>query len=1064
MRFFLEDPVWLWTLAAIVPFAWIGLLLFQAMAPIRRWVSIAIRVLLTLALAALLAGAAMMRETNRLAVVAVVDVSGSVERFYQPVRSGADIGGMSAKDARDAAKRFLQATLSDRGIEDLAGLVVFDGQATVASLPGHGRVWEQELIGTGSDGTNIAEALRIAAAIIPPDAAGRVMLFTDGNQTRGDALAAVRDVRSIAGRERRGGLPIDVVPFSYRLKEEVLVEAVDAPPTAPAESTINLRVVLWATQTTQGTLQLLREGSAIDLNGNQPGLGRRVSLSPGRNVVQLEVELGPGRVHRFKALFEPDAKTTFTNQELAGTAPRAVFVGDQVLDNNQGESFTISPGKGSVLLIDGVSNAMENGAGITLAQTLRRAGVDVSVVSPDAAPTQILTLQAYDMVIFENVSVDAIDPAAQEAYVAFVRDLGGGLVMIGGPDSFGAGGWKGTPIATILPVDVELPDRVVAPEVATVFVLDNSGSMKRPVLGSRLSQQQIANDAVALAIGSLDRNDLVGVVTFNSSADTLVPLTPNSEAKQTIETVRDIRSGGGTDMAAGLERAIRLFEGVQVKTKQCVVLTDGKSMRDDELVGLTEKIKKMGVKVSTIAVGDDADTQMLDQVARTGGGTYYHAVNPRSLPKIFLKAVKVVRSPLIREGEFEPAVLASGSAMVSGIRQTPTLGGLVLTRLKKDPTVVQSMISSKGEPLLVSWQVGLGQVVAFTSDAHKWASNWISWPGYERMWVQIVRAASRPPDGRGVQASASASGDDLAVRVEVRNEDGTPATGLTVPATLYEPSGHSREISLTATGPGVYEANVRATETGSYVALVKPSAGSQKLTPAIVGTTLQEGVEFRTLASNDSLIASIAKEGGGRVLDISRPRDVDAFNRRGIKPAEAIISLWTLLMTTALTLFLFDVASRRVAWDRFVSKRFKLPGMERADDVGAAGARQVSSLRARIESSEDTRRAAPSLALSEQDAAALAEAARDRRRAARLAAASAGPSASSDSPAAVPARPSVPATEKTQTAGNGKSMKEQNAARQQDGKGSVQQSDAGEKEQASGLLAAKKRAARRFDE
>lgn len=1047
MRLFLEEPVWLWTLAAVVPFAWLGLLLFQAMAPIRRWVSIAIRVLLTLALASLLAGVAMMRETNKLAIVAVIDVSGSVERFFQPPKNSTDFGGLAAKDARDAAKKFLQATLADRGIEDLAGLVVFDGQTTVAGLPGPGRIWEQELIGTGNDGTNIAEALRIAAAIIPPDAAGRVILFTDGNQTRGDALAAVREVRSIAGRERRGGLPIDVVPFSYRLKEEVLVEAVDTPPTAPAESTINIRVVLWATQATQGTLQLLREGTAIDLNGDAPGLGRRVALAAGRNVVQLEVELGEGRVHRFKALFEPDAKTTFTNQELVGTAPRGVFAGDQVLDNNQGESFTISPGKGSVLLIDGVSSAMEKGAGMTLAQTLRRAGVEVTAVPPELAPTQILALQAYDMVILENVPADAIDPAAQEAYVAFVRDLGGGLVMIGGPDSFGAGGWKGTPIASVLPVDVELPDRIVAPEVATVFVLDNSGSMKRPVLGSRLSQQQIANDAVALAIGSLDRNDLVGVVTFNSDADTLVPLTANTEAKQTIETVRDIRSGGGTDMASGLERAIGLFEGVKVKTKQCVVLTDGKSMRDDELIGLTEKLQQMGVKVSTIAVGDDADTQMLDRVARTGKGTYYHAINPRSLPKIFLKAVKVVRTPLIREGEFQPAVLASGSSMISGIRETPTLTGLVLTRLKKEPTVVQSMISSKGEPLLASWQVGLGQVVAFTSDAHKWASNWISWPGYERMWAQIVRAASRPPDGRGVQASASASGDDLTVRVEVRNDDGTPASGLTVPATLYEPSGHSREINLTATGPGVYEANVRATETGSYVALVKPAAGTKKLTPAIVGTTLQEGVEYRTLASNDSLIAAIAQEGGGRVLDISQPRDVDPYNRRGIKPAEAIISLWMLLMSAALGLFLMDVASRRVAWDRFVSKRFKLPGQERTDDVGAAGVKQVSSLKARIESTEDKRQAQPSLALTDSDAAALAAAAKDRRRAARLAAAGA------TSPASNTPLPVVDAPKSQNADSNLPPISDQ-----------TKNTPAKEAEQGSGLLAAKKRAAKRFDD
>jgi Mg-chelatase subunit ChlD len=1042
MRLYLEEPTWLWLLAGAIVMAWAGLMLFQAMAPVRRWVSVLVRVLLVVALVALLGGLAMLRTTDRLAVVAVVDVSGSVQRFF----SERDADGRQLT-VREGVRRYLERTLGQRQFDDLAGIVVFDGDAATVTLPSQPpqRVWERDLPSPGVDGTNLAEAVRLASAIIPPDAAGRLLVFTDGNQTMGDALEAISQVRSVAGRERRGGLPIDVVPLRYKLGSEVIVEAVDAPPTAPAESTVNVRVVLWATEASTGTLQLLREGVAMDLNGPAAGLGRRVSLSPGRNVVQLEVDLGPGRVHRFKAVYEPDAMDAAN-----ASGAQQIFAGDTVLENNQGQAFTISPGKGSVLLVDGVSGGREAGAGRTLASALGRAGVSVTTVSPEEMPTSILQLQAFDMVILENVSADALDPAAQEAYVAFVRDLGGGLAMVGGPNSFGAGGWKGTPIASILPVDVELPDKIVAPEVATVFVIDNSGSMRRPVLGSRQTQQQLANEATALAINSLDRSDLVGVIAFNSAADVVVRLAPNRDSKDSVERVRGINSGGGTDIAEGLERAIDQFKDLDanpqlaksIKVRQCILLTDGKSMREEELPGLVDQLVKMGVKVNTIAVGDDADTSTLERLARQGGGAYFYAMNPQNLPRIFLKAVRVVRSPLIREGDFGPVVLPSGSAMVAGVREPPVLGGLVLTRLRQEPTVVQSIVAPTGEPVLASWQVGLGQVVAFTSDAHAWADEWLGWPGYERMWSQVVRAASRPADGRGVQATASASGDGLALRVDIRNEDGSPAVGLDVPATIYDPTGGTREVSLESVGPGQYEVRVPTRETGSYVALVKPSANGRRLAPAIVGATLQEGAEFRVLASNDAMIEQIAKAGGGRVLDLANPATANLFDRTGIKPAESISSLWQFMMIATLGLFLLDVATRRVAWDRYVSKRFRLPGSrEQRMPIGAAAV--VGGLRARLDATDERREAAPSLALSDQDAVALAAAARDRRRAARLGGlGNAGVRAETQT-AGGAAATQVPTV-------NAPEIEDRTQKKADDGGG--------------GLLAAKKRAARRFDE
>ncbi|HYF13709.1 MAG TPA: VWA domain-containing protein [Phycisphaerales bacterium] len=1013
MHFFFEDPRWLWLGALAAPLVIVAWRTFDTMTGLRRGVSVAARILLFFLLAAMLAGLSTRRETNKLAVIAVVDRSGSVDRFFP--------GGGERSAA--AVRSFLNEATAERGAEDLVGVVSFDGGPAVTAGASRADGWERQLTPRGVPGTDIAQALQLASAIVPPDAAGRVVLFSDGNQTSGDALEAARAIAARAGMARGGRLPIDVVPLSYALRNEVVVEGVDAPPGAPARSTISVRVLLRSTGPAAGSLRLLREGVDIDLNGDEPGVTRPVALRAGRTVEEVEVTLPAGRVHRFRAVFEPDVAGV---DEARG---RTTLAGDTVTENNEGGAFTIAPDTGTVLL---VTNDPEPALGAVL----ERAGIVVQRTPPDTVPADALALQAFDMVILDNVPADAIGPDVQTLLTSFVRDLGGGLAMVGGPNSFGAGGWKGSRIAEVLPVHLDLPDRVVAPEVATLFIIDNSGSMRRPVLGSPRNQQEIANEATALAIESLDKNDLVGVITFNSSAGVLAELSRNDNAAETARRVRGIGSGGGTDLAEGLERGISQMRGALAKTKQVVILTDGKSQRTEDLPRLVDQLRTMDCKVSTIAVGDDADLATLADLARRGNGAFYHAADPQSLPKVFLKAVRVQRSPLIREGDFRPVTLASGSPITRGLGAVPALGGLVITRPREEPTVTVAMAAPTGEPVLAHWSVGLGQVVAFTSDAgSRWAAGWLGWPGYEAMWLQLVRSAARPAGASPMRADlAPVGGRALRLRLYAADEAGDPVGGASATATVYAPDGTTSELALSPAGAGVFEVLLNADKPGSYIAAVKPRAPGRRIAPVIVGASVQEGDEYRTLASDETLLARVAEATGGRVLSLTRATGAGLFDRRGIAPATAVTPLWKPLMIAALVALLLDIASRRVAWDRYFSRRFRgdlaaqALAIERAAQA-AVGAR-IGSLRDRIERVEDSHAAAPALALSDGDAHALAAAARDRRLRQRL---------GDVTPAPTPAQDSISPN-------------------------SEPRPDRLETEESGGLLAAKRRAARRFDD
>lgn len=979
MRF--DDAIWLLLALIAVPLAAIGWWRFASMSPLRRVAAIGSRGVLLVALAAMLAGVASVRKTNRFAVVAVVDVSGSVQRFADQVdpQTGQRVAAL------DAARRFLERATERRGPEDLLGVVAFDGRAVAVATPTRAPVLDRDFTPTESltqpdAATDIAGAIRLARTLIPPDATGRLVLISDGVETRGDAL---RTIEERAGRTR---VPVDVVPLRFAIDQEVVVERLDAPPTAASDLPITLRVVLSATAPSTGTIRILREGEAIDANGDAPGTGLRVSLTPGRNVVPVQVEPASGRVHRFRAVYEPDVVEQ--NGRLATS-------GDTAPDNNIADAFTITPGRGVVLLVDGVGRGRD-GAGSPLANALRAGGLDVRVVSPDGMPRDILSLEDFDLIILENVAAEYVPDATQHVMRDFVRDLGGGLVMIGGPEALGAGGWRNSTIEPILPVELELPDRLVTAQVATVLVLDNSGSMHRTVMGTMQTQQEIANEAAALAILSLDRRDEIGVITFNNSYRVLVPLAPNSDPQRTAIRVRGIGSDGGTFAPPAVEEGMRMLDASSAKVKHLVLVTDGKSRDNDRLMALGRTLKARGIRLTTIAVGDDADVRSLEMMARNNDGVSYQVTNPEVLPRIFLKAVRIVRSPLIKEAPITPILLPTGSPMTAGIQeQAPMLSGLVLTAPRPEPTITMAMATSEGEPLLAHWNAGLGQVVVFASDAggvgDGWSRDWLDWPGYQRLWTNIARQAARPGVQRGVRAEAVVDGTDLRVTLEAMDTQGHPLPGVVAPVTVYGPTGDAVQVRLAATAPGVYEARVPMREPGSYVAVVKPQRDGTRMSPVVTGATAPRGSEYRALAANEPLLTQIAGASGGRVLDVWSPDAATLFDRAGVPPREALTPLWPILMPLVIAVFLLDVAMRRVAWDRWVSKRF---GVRVAEVVatGAMAGGVAAKVREVARSGERPDRAPT---LGEADAEALRLAARDRRRATRLGAYQADVSAAS---------------------------------------------------------------------
>lgn len=1004
MNLVFADPAWLVLALLALP---LGFVLYRwcvAMARPRRWSAIATRLVLMSLIAAMLAGASSVRETSRLAVVAVVDVSDSVRRFGSV---GLDSEG-NRIDALDAISRALRTLDQSRGPDDLLGVVVFGQDAAAIATPTRASIAGRDLDLRLAEGTNLAGALRLAGALIPPDASGRLLLISDGNQTLGDALAATREL--VAGAN---AIAVDTVPIDFRVTSETIVESVVVPSQAAEESVVTVRVVISTVAGTTGTLALTQEGTPIDINGDEPGQSRRIELAPGRHAVLLDVPLPPGRIHRFKATFEPDS--TRTPSGLA-------FAGDTHLDNNQAEAFTISPGEGATLIIDGVGDGNPAAPGAILADSLRRAGSEVRLISPESMPADLLGLQPYDLVILQNVAADAISEEAQRTLAAHVRDMGGGLIMIGGPASFGSGGWTGSPIEPILPVKLDIGEKLIERRTAIVFVLDSSGSMSAGVGGSFRSQQQIANAAAAIAVRSLGANDLVGIVQFNSSASWVRPLTTNTEPDATAAAIESISPGGGTNIPPALELAREALLPVEAAVKHVIVLSDGQSMGSELLPSMCAVLAAEGINVSTISVGDGADTATMFQMAESGGGVHYPVTNPSVLPRVFVRAVRIVRDPLIKEGIFSPVILPTGSQALAGLSALRDLGGIVLTAFRDDPLVTNALATPEGEPLLSHWTAGLGRVAAFTSDAHHWADPWLGWEGYDTFWSQLSRLIARPPAARGVELTTDIDSGNIHLRMLALDSAGNPIDALAVPATLYTPGGQRLELTLRQSAPGQYEATAPASSSGNYIAIVRPRDATGPLPPVLGGATQTSSAEYASLRGDRPLLQQIADAGQGQLLDLAALSAEQLYQRSAIEPRRAEASLWRTLLLLAIIVMLLDVATRRIAWDRFIAER--TPRAQLAG--GAAAAATLGRLRTVTTPRESEDKG---VRLSADDAAKVAQDARQKRMQARQAA---------KAPQAPDPAPSAKLADTTKAPENEKSEQ--------------------------GLLAAKRRARKRFED
>ncbi|MBX3745391.1 MAG: VWA domain-containing protein [Verrucomicrobiae bacterium] len=841
------DPGWLW----LLPFAlawvlWLARTSRAGLEPAPARLATVLRALVVVALVTALAGLQWLRPVEGMNVLFLLDRSDSMAPAIQA-----------------GARDWMVRAASTKPVGDRAGLIVFGSEAALEVTPTTEFAVDTLTAVVPTTRTDIGAALRLATAAFPETGQRRAVLIGDGHENRGHAL----DAALAAGA---AGVRIDVLPLAGEPRPDAWISRLHTPTQVRRGQTFEILAFIQSDAGGPATVTIHRDGHRLG--------AQELDLEPGKNLVTFSQTLPGSGFHRY---------------EVALDAPF-----DEVPGNNRAEGFVQIRGLPRILLLSSDPTVDR-----PLIETIGSEEVEMVVAGRSDFPESLAELQAFDAVVLGNVFAPDWPRELWVWLEQAVRDLGVGVVCIGGDQSYGAGGYRGTPLQALLPVEVELANRQTLPSGALALVLDQSGSMR----GDKL---EMAKAAAIAAVNLLGPRDQVAVIAFDGETYTVVDLQPVGARRTPIlDAIERLQSGGGTDMYPALRQAFELLSPVHAGLKHCLVLTDGHS-QPAEFEALAREMASERITLSTVGLGDEVDSVLLETLAELGGGRFYAVSSPADLPRIYLQETALVLRTAVSEEPFEPQQSLL-TEPVRGLDGFPMLLGHVVTEPKARAET--PLATPGGDPLLAHWQYGLGRVAAFTSDSRdRWAAAWLAWEHYGTFWRQVVHWALRRIDSADLLAEILLDGGRGRILADALAADGSYRDFLDVDAVVIHPDGRSEPVGLRQTAPGRYEGEFDAHLPGAYLARVQERESGVPRASTLLGASLRPDIERPLAEPNLPLLTRIAEETGGRVLDpAADPRPFLDGRQRTRQP----VDLWPLLLQAVIGLFLVDVAVRRVRWE-----------------------------------------------------------------------------------------------------------------------------------------------------
>ena len=835
MGFELTRPLFVGAgLLALVAIVVIWVRLRPPLARRRAQTSLGLRVLIVVLLTGALAGFQLQTTPSSQSLIVVADLSASVQ------------------SAQDTELATVQRILALRRGDNRAGVVSF-GRDPLVEL---NATTDPQLSALQSQPnphyTDIASALQLAGSILPSDTRRHVVLVSDGRGNLGDAIGEARLLQA-------EGVRVDAVAINVPVGAEVLIDRVDAPRSLAVGQRADVTAVIASNVDTAATVRWYLDHTLINTI--------RLQLHPGDTTLTQTVQPTQTGFHSVRAVIDP--------------------IVDSYAENNVGEALIQVVGPPRVLLVE-----TPPGSAASLESALHSAGVLTATVGPSQLPRSAADLAAYSGVVLVNVPASSLGPEGMALLQAATRDLGIGLVVIGGTDSYGPGGYAGTPLETALPVQMLLPKTTLKPPVAVMLVLESSESEQN---------DKVVRGAAEAVIDQLTPRDMVGV-TNGENGTVVFPLTTLTDKAKVKQQIEAMQLGDPPSYIPDLNAADDQLSKTTASLKHIILLGDGDASFGD-YQGVIERIHSHGITVSTVAIGSDfGGPALMQAIAGWGHGRFYRSAGITDVPQIFLKETQEALKPWVVEGVITPR-LSSLAEVLPGVPldSFPAITGYIATTPRAAADVV--LKSPQGDPLLATWQYGLGRVVAWTSDAQgRWTAGLLRWPSANRFFGDIVRYSLPQAGDAALQVEAQVQGDHTHLLVTSPS-----SSGSAVSVSAVAPDLSNVDLALSSTGPGRFEGNLPTDQVGSYLLHVTDSIGGVVKHANTIGLVVPYSPEYRNLGTDNASLSAIARAGGGVLLS-----DVSSVFKEAVPPVRAALPIGELLLVLAILLFPIDVALRRL--------------------------------------------------------------------------------------------------------------------------------------------------------
>lgn len=847
----------------------------------RDLISLALRCTILLLLILALAGIQLVRSADSLAVVFLVDASDSV-------------GALSL----DNALTQIRAEIEQMGNNDSAGIVLFGKTPQIARPISSSATTIPIRTQPDTSDTDLAAAIRLALAMFPSESARRIVILSDGRQTVGDAAQAAQLAAA-------AGVEIDYLPLTALDAPDVRVTQFDAPTSVGEGQQFDLTVSLEADAQTAVRLDIFA-GSDLITSEN-------LTLNRGETIRSITLTAGESGFRDFTVRVQPQNDDGF-------------------YQNNQLSTFSQVVGPARILLV-GTDEETQY-----LSAALQESGLTVEQIAPGRLPAGVTGYAPYETVILANVPADQLSQESMVAIQGYVRDLGGGLVVIGGPESYAPGAYYDTPLEAALPVEMRLKDQQRQPKLTIAYLIDRSGSMATD-MGNGIPLIELAKAAINRSIDFLQPTDLAGVASFDSSAYWVAEFQEVGNREELRRLVGTLRPSGGTDIGAGLNLVAQGITTQPSEAKHIILLSDGIANRRGLLELVSRLNSEYGVTLTSISIG--TDNELMRDLAEAGRGTYRLATNPQSIPAIFAQETVLATRSYIFETPFTPTLTAR-SPIMDGITGLPSLQGYVGASEKTAAQVILRGPEPYQDPILTVWQYGLGRAVAFNSDAtSRWGSEWVTWGEFARFWGQAIRWTMTEANTEGVETRVVMEGSQARVILDAQDELGF-LNGLGLETTIIRPDLTLERVQLRQVAPGRYEAIFTPDQQGAY--LLRTVGGLESADISINQTTgwvMSYSREYQGTDSPSVLPRVASLTGGTGYADGLSTAFEHTLTARG---GATSLAPWLLLL--AMLLLPFDIGIRRLLITRTDLQRV-FSGFRRQTAVAAPSERMATLMQAR---------------------------------------------------------------------------------------------------------------------